>query len=73
MPKINFLSVIKSRAVIEPLLSVSAAITLQYLSEELRKTNLPWGLTEEEKLAKRVDWTKKSIKSVKEILKRYQR
>ncbi|WP_282163329.1 TrmH family RNA methyltransferase [Ulvibacterium marinum] len=51
--------------------SVSAAILLQVLTEKLRKSKLSWQLTEKEKLEKRLDWTKKSIKSIEEILKRY--
>lgn len=51
--------------------SVSAAILLQVLTEKLRKSKLSWQLSETEKLEKRLDWTKKSIKSIEEILKRY--
>ena len=51
--------------------SVSAAILLQVLTEKLRKSELSWQLSEKEKLEKRLDWTKKSIKSIEEILKRY--
>ncbi len=54
-------------------ISVSAAIILQTLTTKLRKTNLPWPLTETEKLEKRLDWTKKSIKSIDTILDRYYR
>lgn len=52
-------------------ISVSAAIILQNLSNKLRKTNLDWHLTEPEKLEKRLDWTKKTIKSIDAILTRY--
>ena len=52
-------------------ISVSAAILLQTLASKLRATSLPWPLTETEKLRKRLDWTKKSIKSIDEILIRY--
>lgn len=54
-------------------ISVSAAILLQTLSTKLRKTDLPWQLTESEKLRKRLDWTKKSIKSIDDIMVRYAR
>ncbi|MBT8179554.1 MAG: RNA methyltransferase [Eudoraea sp.] len=54
-------------------ISVAAAIILQQLSSRLRKTDLPWGLSEEEKFEKRLDWTKKSIKHVADILERYKR
>ena len=53
-------------------ISVSAAIILQILTIQLRKNGLPWPLTETEKLEKRLDWTKKSIKSIDDILMRYQ-
>lgn len=52
-------------------ISVSAAIILQTLATKLRQTTLPWQLTETEKREKRLDWTKKSIKSIDEILLRY--
>ncbi|SHI96146.1 TrmH family RNA methyltransferase [Pseudozobellia thermophila] len=53
-------------------ISVSAAIILQHLTTELRKTPFDWRLTEGEKLEKRLDWTKKSIKSIDKILARLQ-
>ena len=52
-------------------ISVSAAIILQNLSNKLRKSNLDWHLTESEKLERRLDWTKKTIKSIDAILTRY--
>lgn len=52
-------------------ISVSAAIILQNLTGKLKKTDLDWKLTELEKLEKRLDWTKKSIKSIDAILTRY--
>lgn len=52
-------------------ISVAAAIILQNLSTKLRNSQLPWKLTEEEKFEKRLDWTKKSIKHVDEIIGRY--
>lgn len=54
-------------------ISVSAAIILQTLTTQLKKMNVSWQLTEEEKLIKRLDWTKKSIKSIDDILERYYR
>ena len=53
-------------------ISVSAAIILQHLTVKLRATDLEWGLTKEEKLEKRLDWTKKSVRSIDDILKRYE-
>lgn len=52
-------------------ISVSAAIILQGLTARLREMQLNWGLNEEEKLEKRLDWTMKSIKSIDAILARY--
>ncbi|TLP79136.1 TrmH family RNA methyltransferase [Maribacter sp. ACAM166] len=52
-------------------ISVSAAILLQDLTTKLKKSDFDWRLTPEEKLEKRLDWTKKSIKSIDAILIRY--
>jgi len=51
--------------------SVSAAIILQDLAQKLRTSDVDWPLSELEILEKRLDWTKKSIKHVKGIIKRY--
>lgn len=52
-------------------ISVSAAIILQHLTTLLKASGFEWELTPEERLEKRLDWTKKSIKSIDEILERY--
>ncbi|MEO0572163.1 MAG: RNA methyltransferase [Bacteroidota bacterium] len=52
--------------------SVSAAILLQNLTAKLRDSKAPWQLTEQEKLDKRLDWAKKSIKNVEQIISRFQ-
>ena len=52
-------------------ISVSAAIILQHLSSKLKRKRIPWQLSDSEKLEKRLDWTKKSIKSIDEILDRF--
>jgi len=52
-------------------ISVSAAIILQHVTTKLKKTNIDWQLTENEKLEKRLDWCKKTIKSYNEIIERY--
>ncbi|WP_047247761.1 TrmH family RNA methyltransferase [Maribacter thermophilus] len=52
-------------------ISVSAAIVLQDLTTKLRKSDLNWQLTPEEIIEKRLDWTKKSIKSIDNILQRF--
>ncbi|NNL09870.1 MAG: RNA methyltransferase [Croceitalea sp.] len=51
--------------------SVAAAIILQDLGRKLRVSSLDWRLTEIEKNEKRMDWTKKSIKDVAGIIKRF--
>ncbi|MBT9188474.1 TrmH family RNA methyltransferase [Zobellia russellii] len=53
-------------------ISVSAAIILQHLTVKMRATDLQWGLTEEEKAEKQLDWTKKSVRSIDDVLKRYE-
>ncbi|MDA0176960.1 RNA methyltransferase [Mesoflavibacter profundi] len=52
-------------------ISVSAAIILQHATSKLKKTEIDWQLTEEEKLEKRLDWCKKTIKSFDEIVERF--
>ena len=51
--------------------SVSAAIILQQTTSLLKKSKINWQLSEEEKLQKRLDWCRKTIKSHKEIEDRY--
>ncbi len=51
--------------------SVSVAIILQHLTQKLKNSQLPWRLTEEECLEKRMDWVMKSIKGIELILARY--
>ncbi len=53
-------------------ISVSAAIILQELTTKLRSSDLEWQLDDADIEMKRLDWTKKSIKSVADILKRYE-
>ncbi len=52
-------------------ISVSAAIILQHLRLQLDSSEVQWHLTDDEKLEKLLDWTKKSIKSIDDILERY--
>jgi len=54
-------------------ISVSAAIIMYNITLQLKKSNLKWHLTEEEVLEKRLDWTKKTIKSIDEIIERYRK
>jgi tRNA (guanosine-2'-O-)-methyltransferase len=52
-------------------ISVAAAIILQDLNTKLMQTDIVWQLTEQEKQLKRLEWTKKSIKSIDQIIARY--
>lgn len=52
-------------------ISVSAAIILQTLTTKLKQSDIDWQLTEEEQLQKRIDWSKKTIKSISSVLERY--
>ncbi len=52
-------------------ISVSAAIILQHVTTKLKKTDIDWGLTENEKLEKRLDWCTKTIKSHDKIIERF--
>jgi len=54
-------------------ISVSAAIILYNLTLQLKRSKLHWHLTEDEVLEKRLDWAKKSIKSIDEIIERYRK
>lgn len=52
-------------------ISVSAAIIIQALTNRLRHSNIDWKLTELELIEKRIDWTRKSIKDIDYITKKY--
>ncbi len=52
-------------------ISVSAALVLYTLSEKLRKSKIPWQLTEEEKLDILLEWTKRSINRVEAFEKKF--
>ena len=51
--------------------SVAAAIILQQMTIKLRTSDLTWQLTDGEKEAKRLDWIKRSIKDIDQIIERY--
>ena len=53
-------------------ISVSAAIILQDLSARLRRNEVKWQFSEEERLLKRLDWAEKNIKNVDQIIERFQ-
>ena len=52
-------------------ISVSAAIILQDITTRLRKSSIDWQLSPEEIVHHRIDWSKKSIRSIEDILSRY--
>ncbi|MEZ4854550.1 TrmH family RNA methyltransferase [Flavobacterium sp.] len=52
-------------------ISVSAAIIIQDITARLRRSNLQWQLTEEEIFEKTLDWTRKSIKDIDFIEKKF--
>lgn len=52
-------------------ISVSAAIVLQHVTTKLKQTDIDWRLNETEKLEKRLDWCKKTIKSYDKIIERF--
>jgi tRNA (guanosine-2'-O-)-methyltransferase len=52
-------------------ISVSAAIILQHVTAQLRKSDITWQLTEEEVIEKRFDWIKKTIKNYDAIVEHY--
>ncbi len=52
-------------------ISVSAAIIIQKLMQRLRKSKIKWQLSEDEIFEKRLDWTRKSIKDIECIERRF--
>lgn len=53
-------------------ISVSAAIILENLSTRIHKSDIHWKLTEEERRIIKLEWVRKSIKSVELIESEYQ-
>lgn len=52
-------------------ISVSAAIIIQDITARLRRSNINWKLSEEEFFKKQLDWTRKSIKDIDFIEKKF--
>jgi len=52
-------------------ISVSAAIILQHVVTKLKQSEVDWQLSEEEKLELLIDWTKKTIKSIDDVMERF--
>jgi tRNA (guanosine-2'-O-)-methyltransferase len=51
--------------------SVAAAITLQSVTDKLRRSDIQWQLSEEEQFFKKIEWMEKTIKSIKKVRERY--
>jgi len=54
-------------------ISVSAAIILQHLTQELRNKNIIWELTENEKNAVKFEWLGKSFKDLDKIIENFEK
>lgn len=54
-------------------ISVAAAIVLYDLTRRLKASGTPWQLSDSEILEKRMDWTRKTIKSADDIITRFER
>lgn len=52
-------------------ISVSAAIILQSLTSKLKKSGIPWELSEDERRETQLNWLKNSIKSSDQIIERF--
>ncbi|MDP5000766.1 MAG: RNA methyltransferase [Flavobacterium sp.] len=52
-------------------ISVSAAIIIQDITNRLRQSDIYWKLTEDEVLEKRLDWTRKTIKDIDFIERKF--
>ena len=52
-------------------ISVSAAIIIQDVTNRLRQSDINWQLSEKEILEKRLDWTRKSIKDIEFIERKF--
>lgn len=52
-------------------ISVSAAIILQHVVTKLRKSDIDWQISEEERNELRIEWAKNTIKSSDEIVERF--
>jgi tRNA (guanosine-2'-O-)-methyltransferase len=52
--------------------SVAASVIMQHLSNKLRKSNIPWQLSEEEQLELKIEWAKQSIHWSKHLVEMYE-
>ncbi|MRT93342.1 RNA methyltransferase [Ancylomarina sp. 16SWW S1-10-2] len=54
-------------------ISVSASLVLNHLSSSLRRSNINWKLSDEEKLDLKLEWYKKSVKSGVKMINRFKK
>ena len=54
-------------------ISVSASLVLNHLASSLRRSNIDWELTDEEKLDLKLEWYKKSVKSGVKMINRFKK
>ena len=54
-------------------ISVSASLVLNHLASALRRSNVDWQLTEEEKLDLKLEWYKRSVKSSEKMIERFKK
>ncbi len=52
-------------------ISVSAAVTMHYLTDKLRRSEMDWELTAEEKIETKIQWIRNTIKKSELIEKRF--
>lgn len=52
-------------------ISVSAAIVLHHLTDKLRRSDIDWKLTEEEKVEKKIEWIRSTLKKSELIEMRF--
>jgi tRNA (guanosine-2'-O-)-methyltransferase len=52
-------------------ISVSAAIVLHHLTDKLRRSEIDWKLTEEEKIEKKIEWIRSTLKKSELIETRF--
>lgn len=52
-------------------ISVAGALLLENLTRRLHASDIPWHLTEEEKMELRLDWTIKTIASAKKLIEKF--
>jgi tRNA (guanosine-2'-O-)-methyltransferase len=52
-------------------ISVAGALLLENLTSRLRRSEVPWHLSEQEKLELRLDWTIKTIASSRNLIEKY--